>query len=129
MTQDMKRGGDIALISGAAIGLALSLFNYFWPANGIHGTPGVLLVIVSTALIFAAAVVTAIDSTRRHWWTIVLNVLIPLGILGTGFAAYLLETDLLLVLMGLAAVGWLLRIIALPQDRSGEIHTVSGAVR
>ena len=32
-----------------------SLFNYFWTGNGIHGSEGALLVVVSTLLLALAA--------------------------------------------------------------------------
>ena len=40
----------------AVLALAIAIFEYFWTGNGIHGTPGALLVVISSAalLLFAA---------------------------------------------------------------------------
>jgi hypothetical protein len=38
-----------------AIAFLDALFNYFWTGNGIHGTEGALLVVISTFLLALAA--------------------------------------------------------------------------
>ncbi len=35
-----RRTGVQILIAAAAVSVALSVFNYFWTGNGIHGSPG-----------------------------------------------------------------------------------------
>lgn len=86
-----------------------SLFNYFSPGNGIHGTEGALLVMVSTLLLTIAALLIA---SRRigGWVRGLFEVLIALDLLGTALAAYLLEAWILLALVILAAIAWLLHI-------------------
>ena len=92
--------------------LVLTIYNYFSPANGIHGTAGALLVIVSTALMLVASVVIAVRWARPRWVRVLLEVLILLDILGTGFAAYMLESGILLVLMAIALIGWIVHVVA-----------------
>jgi hypothetical protein len=83
-----------------------ALFEYFWTGNGIHGTEGALLVIISTLLMAIAA---ALIGTRvvHGWLRTLLSVLLVLDFLGTGLAAYLLEAWILLGLDVLAAIAWL----------------------
>lgn len=100
--------GDGVMAVCSAIGLAVSIYNYFQP-DGVGGSGGALLVIVSSALILAASFVRRLAS---QGWRITLGVLLFLGILGTGFAAYMLEAWLLLGLMALAMIGWLVSIAA-----------------
>src|SRR6185437_284643 len=54
-----SRGAVWPLAVAAVLGLAISIFDYFWQDNGIHGTLGVALVIGSTLLMAVASVVIA----------------------------------------------------------------------
>ncbi len=93
----------------AAAGLIASLIYHFSPGDGIAFTPGTLLVIISTALLLAASLVMA-TGIWRHWLLDeFLLVATFLDILGTVFAAWLLEAHWLLGLMVLAAVGWIVQ--------------------
>jgi hypothetical protein len=94
------------------LSLVLTIYNYFNPNNGIHGTAGALLVIVSTALMLVASVVIAVRWARPRWVRILLEVLILLDIFGTGFAGYMLESWILLVLMAIALIGWIVHVAA-----------------
>ena len=96
------------LIVSSAVGVAVSVFNYFADI-GIGGTAGALLVVVSTTLILAASL-AILPRSIAGWVHVALEALILLGILGTGFAAYLLEAYLLVGLMALAFVGWLVQL-------------------
>jgi heme A synthase len=102
--------GNWVMVASSAAGLALSIFNFFWPGNGIHGSGGALLVIVTAALILAAALLMALDVSASRGLRIVVDLLLFLGIVGTGFAAYMLEVDLLVALMALALVGWVIHL-------------------
>jgi glycerol-3-phosphate acyltransferase PlsY len=93
------------LVAVSALGLAVSVFNYFWTGNGIHGSLGALIVIGSTLLMALASAAIAVGFARG-WVRSVLAVLILLDILGTGFAAYMLEAQILLGLMILALIAW-----------------------
>lgn len=97
----------------ALIGLAVSLFAYFDPGNGIHGTGGVLLVIASTAVMVILAVLLVRFASRGFAHGLLL-VLMLIDIAGTGLAAYLLEAWALLGAMVLALIGW---FVDLPSQR------------
>ncbi|HJU21270.1 MAG TPA: PQQ-binding-like beta-propeller repeat protein, partial [Casimicrobiaceae bacterium] len=99
-------GAPLCLL--ALIGLAVALFDYFWPGNGIHGTGGVLLVIASTAamVILAFALLPTMSRGLRG----VLLVLLIIDIAGSGFAAYMLDAWWLLLVMVLAFIAWLVRV-------------------
>jgi hypothetical protein len=105
----MTAAGDGIIAVCSAVGLAVSIFNYFQP-DGIGGSAGALLVIASSALILAASLVRRLLASPG--WRITLGALLFLGILGTGFAAYMLEAWLLLGLMALAMIGWLISVFA-----------------
>jgi hypothetical protein len=92
------------VVAAAALaGLIVAVLNYFGPHNGIDHTEGALLVVISTALMLVAAVLLY----RLRPIRVLVDILIVLDIIGTGFAAYLLETYLLLALMVIALLGWL----------------------
>ena len=94
----------------ALLALVDSLFNYFSTDNGIHGTEGALLVVVSTLLLAIAAAVVAAGRVPR-WTHIILEVLIVLDFIGTAAAAYLLEAWILLGLIVLAVIAWIVHIV------------------
>jgi quinoprotein glucose dehydrogenase len=98
----------------ALIGLVIAVFDYFWTGNGIHGTGGVLLVIVSTAAMLVLSTVLVYSSGMPRGVRGVLLFLIIVAIAGTAFAAYLLLAWWLLAAMVLALIGWL---IDLPPGR------------
>jgi hypothetical protein len=106
-----RNSGAVILLVAAALALAIAIFNDVWSGNGIHGTAGALLVVISSALMFAAAaaLVFAGGMGRRLRGTLL--ALIALDILGTALAAYMLEADWLIAAMGVAAIGWLVRLI------------------
>lgn len=111
-----------------ALGLCDSVFNYFYRPGGISHSPGVLLTIVSCALIAGDGLGLAIFS-RSNWLRTTFVTLLLLGLLGTGLAAYFLEADLLLGLMILGLIGWCAeRIGRRPAERAMSIHA-SGATR
>lgn len=86
-----------------------SIFNYLWTGNGIHGTEGALLVIVSTLLMTAAAVLVGLHFIRGGLRAVFVALLV-LDFVGTGAAAYLLEAWIVLGLDVLAAIAWLATI-------------------
>jgi hypothetical protein len=97
------------LLIAAAAAVVVAIFYFFWPYNGIHGTPGAGLVVISSALMGAAAALLVFARLGRGLRGTLL-VLISLDILGTGFAAYLLEADWLLAAMAVALFGWIVHL-------------------
>jgi len=110
------------MAAGSASGLALSIFNFFWPHNGIHGSGGALLVIVASTLLLGASLLMALDRPAPRFLRILIDGLLFLGIIGTGFAAYMLEAYLLVGLMVLALIGWFVHVFAGP----GEARRTTG---
>ena len=108
----VKRIGALLIVVGSAVGLAIAVYNYFSPSGFLSplsdtaGTPGALLVIGSCLLMLFVGLLLRAQSRNRLILFIGLLGLL-LGILGTGFAALLLESPPLLAAMGVAALGWL----------------------
>ena len=110
------RYGLWLLVVLSALGLIASLLYYFLPHTGVDGALGVLIVIVSTALMLAASAALALWALRGAARGVLLA-LILLDILGTGLAAYMLEADYLLALMALALIAWAFELFARPRPR------------
>ena len=68
-----------------------------------------MLVIFSTLALVVAGFILGRDMGGRALH-VILAILALLGILGTGFAAWLLESNVLLVLMTICLLGWLVRL-------------------
>lgn len=106
------------LCLAALAALAIAAFNTFNSGNGIAYTPGAYLVLASTALLLVGALVLAFGARLPRWIVVVFAVLTLLDILGTAFAAWLLEAGLLLALTGAAGIGWLIHVVLDPvRDR------------
>ncbi|HTJ57408.1 MAG TPA: hypothetical protein VL418_07600 [Devosiaceae bacterium] len=110
--------GTWLLTLAALVAFVLTIYNYFDRSNGIHGTEGALLVVVSTALMLIAAAVIAAGWARPRWLHGLLDVLIFLDIVGTCFAGYLLESWVLVGLMVIAFIGWLVHVAAPGRPRA-----------
>jgi hypothetical protein len=95
------------MAAAAAVGTALSVYDYLTRGTGIDHTPGALLVVVSSALILLASLVLALAPGAPRWLRVILEILLLLGVLGTAAAAYFLEAYVLIGLMAVALVGWL----------------------
>ncbi len=109
------RVGDWVMVVGSLAGLAVAVLDDVTPDNGIAGSGGVILVIVSSALLLAASLILALALVGRRSLRATIDVLLCLGIIGTGFAAYMLEADFLLAAMVLAFVGWVAHLFAAPR--------------
>ena len=105
------------LLVGAAAGLAVAIFNFLWRGNGIHGTAGALLVVISSALMLAASCALVFSDRIGRGLRGTLIVLIALDILGTGLAAYFLEAAWLIAAMAVALIGWLVHLASGPTSR------------
>ena len=115
-----SRGLDWPLVGASALSLIVSLIEYFMPENGIDGSLGALVVVGSTAVMLVAAAVVWLGYARKT-----LKVLILLDIVGTGFAAYMLDANVLIGFMALAVIGWLVGVFA--GGRSREPATAGAA--
>ena len=100
----------LALTAVVAFGIAL--FNFFWTGNGIHGTAGALLVVISSALMLLAAGAMVIWPVMPRWLRGLLLVLILLDIVGTGIAAYMLEAYWLVGAVAAALVCFVIHLVA-----------------
>jgi quinoprotein glucose dehydrogenase len=111
-------GGLWLLSAATALGLIVSIFNYFWTGNGIHGTEGALLVVVSTLLQLIAAV-WLLRGTLHGGLKWLFEALILLDLAGTALAAYLLEAW---ILLAIAAIGFLMQLVRTrPAMRHGAV--------
>lgn len=102
MTNEIPTPPRNELAAAGLAGIALiafleALFEYVWDGNGIHGTEGALLVVISTVLMAIAAAVIA-AKLARGWVRTVLEILIFIDIIGTGLAAYFLQAWILALL-------------------------------
>ena len=93
----------------AGIGLILSLIAYLTPRGAVAHSWGAVLVVVAMALLCVALLLIALTEIPR-WFVVLLEVLIVLDIIGTGVAAYFLETYLLLAFMVIALIGWIFHL-------------------
>ena len=101
------RGADLTLTAGL-LGAAAAFYDYVTPATGIDHTGGVILVLVSCSLLAFAAI--GLLTIRPGALTAILTFLIFLDILGTGTAAWFLESELVMAAMVMAAIGILRRL-------------------
>ena len=124
VTRPTLRSGLVLLGVGSLISFSAAVFGYFWTGNGIHGTPGALLVVISSALMLVASGALLFVSMMPRSVRGVLLLLIVLDIFGTGVAAYFLETWWIVGAIALALVGWIVHMLAdpPPHPRSAEVY-------
>jgi hypothetical protein len=103
----------------AGIGLVLSLIAYLTPHGAVAHSWGAVLVVVATALLLVASLLLAL-AEMSHWFVVLLEVLIILDIVGTGVAAYFLETYILLAFMVIALIGWIFHLASASSRTSGS---------
>ncbi len=111
----MRHDGGLLIALGAGLGLLVSIYNYFAPvsllapATDVSHTWGALVALAATAILFIAGLVLGGATTNRGLIAfLVAGCLV--GILGTALVAWLLESQLLLALMLVCAIGWLMRV-------------------
>jgi hypothetical protein len=103
-----SNSGALLMGFAAAAALALCIYNYVTPFTGIDGTPGALLVIVSTTLLVLLAVALQLGhggGRALHGFLLVASMA---DIAGTAFAGWLLESRALVALMAVCLIGWLM---------------------
>jgi hypothetical protein len=112
MAADDYRRSDYGawlIVVASIVGLAVSVYNYNSSGSGISGTPGAMLVIVSSVLLLFAGFILGRDM-GGFGLRVVLGTLCFLGILGTALAGYFLESNTLVVAMAICLFGWLIRL-------------------
>jgi hypothetical protein len=114
-----------AVLVLSVLALIDAVFNYFWTGNGIHGTEGALLVVVSTLLMVIAAGLILARWVRGGLRGL-FEVLLLLDFLGTAAAAYLLEAWILVALVVLTFIVWIVHL-ARPARPVAIVSTVSNA--
>lgn len=111
-----RRYGLWLLLGSSVAGLIAAAVAVLHEGNGIAYSGGAYLVLVTTALLVAASLVLALYRRRRKWLTIILAILIFPGLVGTGLAAYFLETSPLVAFMVLGLVGWVVYLLVDPAE-------------
>lgn len=119
------KAGIVILLIAAAFGLAIASFDYVSHDSGIRGTPGALLVMISSVLMVLGAGALLLDPGMPRWLRGTLVILIALDILGTAFAAYMLEANWLLATMGLAFIGWIIHLATARPARRAQVNPVA----
>jgi len=103
MSKSLHPGGAGLTLTAGLLGAAAAIYDYVTPATGIDHTGGVILVLASCLLMALAAV--GVLAIRPGVLTGILVFLIVLDILGTGTAAWFLESKLVMTAMVIAAAG------------------------
>lgn len=101
------RGAGLVLLAGA-LSAAVAIYDFYNIASGIDDTGGVELVIASSLLMVFGALMVIIF--RRGLLAGIFLFLLLLDVIGTGVAAYFLESGLVMAAMALAALGWILHM-------------------
>jgi len=99
--------GSRLVVWGAALAVVVAAVNYFMPGNGISGTWGALLVVGSSLALMLVGWMLARRLAAGFTRNRLLNLVAVVLIVGTAFAAWLLEAYVLFVLVLLAGLGWL----------------------
>lgn len=95
------------ILLAALAGLAVSVFNYFDRQSGIAGEPGTILVIVSTAILAGLASLMRGGILHARFLRGFIAFGAVFDIAGTAFAAYLLHSPSLVILMLVGLLGWI----------------------
>jgi hypothetical protein len=107
MSQSTRLRGGLLMLLAGLIGAAAAAYDYQTVSTGIDHSGGVLLVLGSSLLMVVGALaMLVLDSGVVAG---IFTFLVFLDILGTGFAAHMLESGLIMGAMVLAAIGLLLR--------------------
>ncbi len=102
--------GSVLVALGAILGALVSIFNYMSPDSGIAGTPGAVLVIISTLILFLFSTMMGRYGVRSTALRVFILISALLAILGTAFAGYMLESNALIAFMAVSLIGLIMRI-------------------
>ena len=118
--------GAWLLVLSAFAGLVIALINLFNQGNGIAYSFGAYLVVGSTVLLLLAALALAAYHAKPRVLSGILAFLALLDLLGTGAAAWFLQSYVLVGAMAVGLVGWLVYVVIDPSDQqiaARETHT------
>jgi hypothetical protein len=101
----LSTGLWVLTLSAAAAFVLLSI-RYFMPHGAIQQGRGALLVVISTGLLVGAAPLMGM-AVLPHRLFLLLNFLVIMDIICTGFLAYFIPAHMVFLLMIVAAFGWL----------------------
>ena len=107
--QSPARLGPMIVLLAAIVGIAVSAYNFLAPLTGINGTPGALLVIVSSILLAVDGLILWFGPPRALFW--ILWVLGILGALGTFTAAWFLHAWWLMAASAVVLAGLLVTLL------------------
>jgi hypothetical protein len=96
----------------SAIAVIVAAVNAFSQGNGIAFSGGAYLVLCSTILLVIASLIVTFSSSSPGWLRGILLFLILLDFVGTGVAAYFLDSYVLLAVMVLGFIAWLIGLFA-----------------
>ncbi|MGX1305982.1 glycerol-3-phosphate acyltransferase PlsY [Amorphus suaedae] len=103
--------GAWLLCLAALVALTVSVINAFNKGNGIAFTAGSYLVVITSALLVVGAVALIWSTSLPRAAAVVFAILVLLDILGTGFAAWLLEAYVLFGAIVVAGIAWLIYLV------------------
>lgn len=109
------RLGYALVAAPAALGAILGAFAYFGTETGVDGTAGALLAMIGAIAVAVGALICMAPLPR--WLRITLNVLLVVGSILTGFAAWMLMQPLFAAAMAASVLG-LVAALARPRRRA-----------
>ncbi len=129
-TSSEKAGANGAwlLCLAALVALVVSAINAFNAGNGIAFTAGAYLVLVTSALLVVGAIALIWSTSLPRAAAVVFSILVLLDILGTGFAAWLLQAYVLFGAIVVAGLGWLIYVIFDPAREPYAVGTARQGV-
>lgn len=95
--------GPMIIFASAIVGAALSTYYFLTPLTGITGTPGAMLVIISSLLLVIDALILWFGPPRPLFW--IMWVLGILGALGTFTAGWFLHAWWLMAAIAVVFIG------------------------
>lgn len=117
MANKSRRGvayGAWLLLAISIAGLIVAAINTFNEGNGIAYTPGTYLVLFNTSMLVLGSLLIAFIRSMPRWLSGVIAFLLLIDLSGTAFAAYLLQSYLLVAIMAVGLVAWLIHVFADP---------------
>ena len=114
ISEPRTAGGAWLVVAAAGVAAVVAFVNLVNSGNVIAWSFGAWLVLGSSLLVALGGALLALHLVLSKGLRGLMAVLVLLGIVGTGVAAYFLTAWILLVAMGVALVGWLIHVAADP---------------